>query len=243
LAAVEVIGASKAYRKVEALKSCDFSVAQGTVMGLLGPNGTGKTTLLRIIAGLSRPDSGLSRVFGVPAGTRALVGRVGVTIEGPAFYPWLSGAQNLSVLASSRRSAVSYAEVDRALRRLGLEGARDSKVGAYSQGMRQRLAIALAVVRGPDLLVLDEPGNGLDPEGMADPRKLILEERGRGATVIVSSHQLHEVEQVCDSVTVINQGRLVASRTGDERSARGRVQSSGSGLEEFYLDAIRESRN
>lgn len=297
LDAVEVRGASKAYRKVEALKSCDFTVAQGTVMGLLGPNGAGKTTLLRIIAGLSRPDSGSSHVFGVPSGARSLIGRIGVTIEGPAFYPWLTGAQNLAVLLSSRRSPASAADISTSLSRLSLETAGNLKVGHYSQGMRQRLAIALAIARTPDVLVLDEPSNGLDPEGMADLRKLILEERERGATVIVSSHLLHEVEQICDSVTVIHQGRLVASRSADEREGQARllirvdhhdlaeaasalahsgfeakfiegdllevrdisgreavqllvtagvtpeaVQSSGSALEEFYLNAIRESQ-
>ncbi len=205
--AVEIVQVSKRFGAVQALDALSLSVPAGGVFGLLGPNGAGKTTLLRILAGLVRPDQGQVALFGAPASPAARR-RIGAFIEAPAFYPFLSARETLVLLG--RVSGV-HAEADALLARVGLGGAADRRVGGFSLGMKQRLAIAAALVAKPELLILDEPTNGLDPEGISEMRGLVRELADRdGIGVLLSSHLLDEVERVCDRVAILNRGRLAA---------------------------------
>ena len=198
---------SKSYAGRPALERVDLAVVPGSVHGLLGPNGAGKTTLLRLVFGLVAPDSGVVSAFGAPPGPGALEG-VGGFVETPAFYPYLSGRANLRLLA--RLDGVGGPEgVESALRRVDLHGRAGERVAGYSFGMRQRLGIAAALLRRPRLLVLDEPANGLDPAGVRDLRALVRELADDGAAVLLSSHDMTAVEELCDTVTVLAAGRVV----------------------------------
>jgi len=181
----------------------------GTVHGLLGPNGSGKTTTIRCLLGLIRPTRGTATVFGADASREfhRVAHRVGALVENPKMFPNFSARKNLSLLA--RLGGIAQSEVDRVLDVVGLAGREHDSFAAYSLGMKQRLAIAAALLKDPDLLVLDEPASGLDPAGIAEMRRLIRQIADDGRAVIVSSHQLVEMEQVCDDVTIINGGRLV----------------------------------
>jgi ABC-2 type transport system ATP-binding protein len=213
-AVIECQALSKHYRGVTALAGLDLTVEAGAVFGFLGPNGAGKTTTLRILLGLVTASSGQARLNGRPVPDPAGLSRVGAMIEEPAFYPWLTGRANLAVLA---RSGPPGAGIGRALARAGLAEVADRKVSGYSQGMRQRLGLAVALMRQPSLLLLDEPANGLDPAGLAEFRTLLRSLADGGTTVFLSSHLLAEVEQVCDQVAVIQSGRLVGQ--GPARAA------------------------
>jgi len=213
-AVIECQGLTKHYRRVTALAGLDLTVEAGMVFGFLGPNGAGKTTTLRILLGLVTPTSGRARLNGRPVPDPAGLARVGAMIEEPAFYPWLTGRANLTVLA---RSGPAGAGIGRALAQAGLAELADRKVKGYSQGMRQRLGLAVAMMRQPSLLLLDEPANGLDPAGMAEFRALLRSLADGGTTVFLSSHLLAEVEQVCDQIAVIQSGRLVSQ--GPARAA------------------------
>jgi len=213
-AVIECQSLTKRYRQVTALAGLDLSVEAGTVFGFLGPNGAGKTTTLRILLGLVTPSSGQARLNGRPLPDPAGLARVGAMIEEPAFYPWLTGRANLAVLA---RSGPAGAGIGRALARAGLAEVADRKVRGYSQGMRQRLGLAAALMRQPSLLLLDEPANGLDPAGLAEFRTLLRSLADGGTTVFLSSHLLAEVEHVCDQVAVVQSGRLVSQ--GPARAA------------------------
>jgi ABC-2 type transport system ATP-binding protein len=206
-AVIECQGLTKHYRGVTALAGLDLTVEAGAVFGFLGPNGAGKTTTLRILLGLVTPSSGRARLNGHPVPDPAGLVAVGAMIEEPAFYPWLTGRANLAVLA---RSGPAGADTGQALARTGLAGVADRKVRGYSQGMRQRLGLAVALMRQPSLLLLDEPANGLDPAGIAEFRGLLRSLADGGTTVFLSSHLLAEVEQVCDQIAVIQSGRLVS---------------------------------
>jgi ABC-2 type transport system ATP-binding protein len=198
---------------VVAVKELTLQVRRGEVYGFLGPNGAGKTTTLRMIIGLVRPTSGSITVLGAAAGSRESLSSVGATIEEPAFYPYLSGQDNLRVMA--RHAAIRESRVDEVLEQIELTSRAKDAFGTYSMGMKQRLALAAALLKDPELLILDEPTNGLDPEGIAEMRGLI---RGLGQgrrTVLLSSHLMPEVEQICDRVGVIRQGELVAEGTVD----------------------------
>jgi ABC-2 type transport system ATP-binding protein len=188
-----------------------LTVRAGEVYGFLGPNGAGKTTTLRILLGLMRPSSGRVVVNGRPPG--ALSG-VGALVEGPAFYPYLSGRDNLRVLA--RHAGVADGRIDVVLDLLDLSGRAGDRYSAYSMGMKQRLGVAAALLKDPRLLILDEPTNGLDPAGMADMRTLIRRLAAAGCTVLLSSHLLGEVEQICDRVGIIARGRLVREGTVEQ---------------------------
>ena len=190
-----------------AVDAVDMTVRRGEIYGFLGPNGAGKTTTLRMILGLIRPTSGSARVFGRAAGTREPSSRTGALIEGPGFFPYLSGRANLRALA--RHRGCSDGSAEDALSRVGLADRGGDKYKSYSLGMKQRLGVAAALLGDPGLLVLDEPTNGLDPSGMADMRALILELAHSGHTVILSSHLLGEVQEICDRVGVIANGRLL----------------------------------
>src|SRR5205823_9250859 len=190
----------------------------GVLYGFLGPNGAGKTTTIRMILGLIAASSGTVRILGEPvrvAGeTQTILARVGALIEEPAFWGYLSGRQNLEYFARAAGPPQDrdqrLARIDETLATVGLAQAANKKVKAYSQGMRQRLGIALALLGRPDLLVLDEPTNGLDPQGMREIRLLLRQLADDGTTVFVSSHLLSEVEAMCDRVGVLSHGRLVA---------------------------------
>ncbi|MBF6234320.1 ABC transporter ATP-binding protein [Nocardia farcinica] len=204
-------GLTKRYGEHTAVDDVGMRVAAGEVYGFLGPNGAGKTTTLRMLAGLIRPSAGTATVLGGAPGDPAVLRRIGVLIEGPGFYPYLSGRENLRVLARYR--GLGRAEVDEALDRVGLTARGGDRFRTYSLGMKQRLGVGAALLGRPDLLILDEPTNGLDPAGMAEMRALIAGLAGEGHTVLLSSHLLSEVQEICDRVGVIANGRLVTEST------------------------------
>ncbi|MDQ1536182.1 MAG: type transport system ATP-binding protein, partial [Actinomycetota bacterium] len=210
------------YRAVDGVS---FRVEREQVVGLLGPNGAGKTTTLRVLMGLIRPTSGTVRVFGelVEAGAPVL-SRIGSFIEGPGLLPHLSGRDNLRLFWDATGRPPADAEFDTALEIAGLGASVDRKVKTYSQGMRQRLAIVQAMLGLPELLVLDEPTNGLDPLQIAEMREVLGRYAATGRTVVVSSHLLAEVEQTCSHVVVMHNGKLVAAGSVAEIAGTGRMQ-------------------
>ena len=218
-AVVEARGLTKRYGELAAVDRLDLEVGRGQLFGFLGPNGAGKTTTIRMLLGLIFPSSGDlavlgDRVFGHEGSGSPALRRVGALIEEPGFWTYLTGRRNLEyfALAAGPREdqRARLARIDDTLRLVGLAEAGGKKVKAYSQGMRQRLGIAMAMLGRPELLVLDEPTNGLDPQGMREVRVLLRRLADEGTTVFVSSHLLFEVEAMCDRVGVLAQGRLVA---------------------------------
>ncbi|MDQ1478649.1 MAG: type transport system ATP-binding protein [Actinomycetota bacterium] len=211
---VEIDGLWKTFGQVSAVEDLSFTVERGQVYGLLGPNGAGKTTSLRVLMGLERPTRGTARLFGerVVPSSRQLA-RVGAMVEQAAFVPHLSGMRNLRLWWEAGGARMQDADLDGALAIAGLDDAIDRKVKTYSQGMKQRLGFARLLLGRPELLVLDEPTNGLDPGEIREIRELITRLSTHGATVLLSSHHLSEVEQVCSHVLVMNRGRLVADGT------------------------------
>jgi ABC-2 type transport system ATP-binding protein len=214
-AAVATTGLTKRFRRQIAVDRIDLEDPGGAVYGFLGPNGSGKTTTIRMLLGLIAPTAGEISLLGspMPAASRRVLRRVGSLVEGPAFHPYLSGRANLARLDAADRYSdprTSRMRIDSALDRVGLLAAANKRYRAYSLGMRQRLAIANSLLMPRDLLVLDEPTNGLDPQGTREVRHLIGELARDGATVLVSSHLLAEVEQICSHVGVMYEGRLVA---------------------------------
>ena len=219
---VQTDGLTKIYgQRIRAVDRLDLSVRRGEVYGFLGPNGAGKTTTLRMLLGLIHPTSGSAVVLGIEAGDPESLARVGAMVEEPAFYPYLSGRDNLRVMA--RFAGLSDDGVDTTLDEVGLSERGRDRVKAYSQGMRQRLGVAAALLKDPDVLILDEPTNGLDPAGMADMRALIRRLGAGDRTVLLSSHMLSEVQQVCDRVGVIARGALIAEGSVEEIRGRGSV--------------------
>lgn len=214
--AVELRGLRKVYRGLRgqstvAIESLDLDVPRGGVFGFLGPNGAGKTTAIRCLLGLVTPTEGAVKLLGTDTteDLSHVMANVGALVESPKFFPGFSGRLNLELLASI--GGIDKAEVSRALDEVGLTSRADDRFGAYSLGMKQRLAVAAAILKRPDLLVLDEPANGLDPAGIKDMRELIRRYGASGSTVLVSSHQLAEIEIMCDAVAIINRGRLIAA--------------------------------
>ena len=204
-----------------AVDDVDLQVPTGSVYGFLGPNGSGKTTTIRMLLGLIQPTSGISTVLGEPIPERLsrALPRVGSLVEGPAFHPYLSGRRNLVRLDAADPTASSRTatkRIDAALERVGLMAAAEKNYRAYSLGMRQRLAIAGALLQPRQLLVLDEPTNGLDPQGTREVRHLVSDLADDGATVLISSHLLSEVEQICSHLGVMHAGRLLAQGTLSE---------------------------
>jgi ABC-2 type transport system ATP-binding protein len=202
---------TKRYGAHTAVDGVSLTVRRGEVYGFLGPNGAGKTTTLRMLLGLIRPTSGTARVLGHRPGDPAATGRTGALIEGPGFYPYLSGRDNLRVMA--RYQGLGTAQADAALDRVDLSRQGADAFRSYSLGMKQRLGVAAALLGDPELLVLDEPTNGLDPAGMADMRRLLVDLAQRGKTVLLSSHLLGEVQEICDRVGVISGGQLIRQST------------------------------
>lgn len=214
--AVEIRGLRKVYKGIRggptvALEALDLDVPTGGVFGFLGPNGAGKTTAIRCLLGLVTPTQGAVKLLGTDTreDLSAVMDRVGALVESPKFFPGFSGRLNLELVAATR--GLDANDVARVLDEVGLAGRAEDTFGAYSLGMKQRLAVAGAILKSPDLLVLDEPANGLDPAGIKDMRELIRRYGASGSTVLVSSHQLAEVQLMCDSVAIVNRGRLIAS--------------------------------
>jgi ABC-2 type transport system ATP-binding protein len=206
---LEVRGLTKHYGELVAVGGVDLTVKAGDVYGYLGPNGAGKTTSLRMMLGLIRPTAGTVRVFGRdPLQTVTALDGVAGFVEAPTFYPYLSGRRNLELLAAFDGGSAA-SRIDEALDTVELAGRAKDRVGGYSHGMRQRLGIAAALLREPNLLLLDEPTTGLDPGGMRDMRRLIQRLAGQGITIVLSSHLLAEVEEVCNRVAIVQKGKIV----------------------------------
>jgi ABC-type multidrug transport system ATPase subunit len=213
-ALVEVVGLTKRYGDTLAVDGVDLTVLPGEVYGFLGPNGAGKTTTLRILTGLIAPTSGTVRILGGSPGQGRVLARTGSMIESPAFYPYLSGLDNLRLLAEY--AGVPRPRIQQVLRLVDLADRARDRFSTYSLGMKQRLGVAAALLKDPELVILDEPTNGLDPAGMRDMRRLIRELGSEGRTVLLSSHLLGEVQQICDRVGIISEGRMVAEHDVEE---------------------------
>lgn len=199
---------SKRYGKIQAVNDLSFEVLQGQVFGLLGPNGSGKTTTLSIILDLVKSNKGSFSWFDSPPSKESRK-RIGSVIESPNFFPYLTAYRNLQVVADIRDQ--DYNDIERVLKLTGLYERRNSKFKTYSFGMKQRLAIASALLGNPEVLILDEPTNGLDPQGIAQVRELIIKVAGLGMTIILASHLLDEVQKICTHVTVLNKGKKLFS--------------------------------
>jgi ABC-2 type transport system ATP-binding protein len=195
---------SKRYGKIRALTTVDLDVSAGEIFGILGPNGSGKTTTLSIILDLLKADSGNFQWFGQRS-SKETRKRIGSVIESPNFYPYLSAVANLQIIADIKD--MGYQDIDRVLTITGLFDRRYSRFKTYSFGMKQRLAIAAALLGNPEVLILDEPTNGLDPQGIADIRDLVLQIGAQGTTIIIASHLLDEVQKICSHVAVLKEGR------------------------------------
>lgn len=226
--AIETAGLVKRFGRQSAVQDIDLAVPRGSVFGFLGPNGSGKTTTIRVLLGLASASSGKVRVLDeeMPQALASVLPRVGALVEGPGFYPFLSGTGNLMRLDAADPHASSSTRrrrVQDALERVGLSHAAGKKVRAYSLGMKQRLGLANAMLRPRELLVLDEPTNGLDPQGTREVRNLVRSLAAGGTTVFVSSHLLAEVEQMCTHVGVMSAGRLVAQGPLDELRSSGQA--------------------
>ncbi|MDX6604652.1 MAG: type transport system ATP-binding protein [Solirubrobacterales bacterium] len=219
---IEAKGLTKSYRGRPAVAGIDLTVLPGEVYGFLGPNGAGKTTTMRMLLGLVRPDAGSVRLFGRDVRSDPLAARAGVAgiIEEPRLYSYLSGRMNLRLLAGYDRSGVGADEIEEVLETVELRERGGDRVSDYSQGMRQRLGIAACLVRRPRLLLLDEPANGLDPAGIRYLRGLLRRLSGEGMTVLLSSHLLAEVQELCEQAAIISSGRIVYEGGLDELRAR-----------------------
>jgi ABC-2 type transport system ATP-binding protein len=227
---IEVDGLRKEYRRLRgpstlALDRLDLQVPEGGVFGFLGPNGAGKTTTIRCLLGLVRPTGGACRLLGADPSRdlAAVIRRIGSIVETPALYPRFSGRRNLTLLG--RLHGIGPKRVEQVLDQVGLATRADDVVKNYSLGMRQRLGIAAALLKDPELLILDEPANGLDPAGIKEVRDLLRRLGAEGRTVFVSSHQLVEVQQMCDRVAILSRGRCVTAGPVTEVLARGRHET------------------
>jgi ABC-2 type transport system ATP-binding protein len=208
--AVETHGLTKRFGDNVAVNGVELLVPRGCAFGYLGPNGAGKTTLIRVLLGLTRADAGTMFLLGhqVPRHRDVALARVGAIVDEPRFHGHLTGRQNLQILAATRERA-SRARIEPSLERVGMLHRADDRVAKYSMGMRQRLGVAACLIADPQLLILDEPMNGLDPAGMQDMREMILSLVAEGRTVVLSSHLLDEVERTCDAVAIVDRGTVV----------------------------------
>jgi ABC-2 type transport system ATP-binding protein len=218
--AIDVKGLTKQYDNIAAVKGATFQVPQGTICGFVGPNGAGKTTTIRMLLGLISPTSGSASVLGHSINEpEKYLASVGAMIEGPAFYPALSGAENLRVLATL--GGFDADRVDSLIDQVGLAGRGGDKYKTYSLGMKQRLGIAAALLPNPKVLILDEPTNGLDPEGIQEVRDLLKKLAKEGTTVFVSSHLLSEIEMICEYLVMLREGKVIfTGKTDDLLSAQ-----------------------
>jgi ABC-2 type transport system ATP-binding protein len=233
MAVVAAVGLTKRFGDLTAVDDLSFELEAGSVTGFLGPNGAGKTTTLRMLLGLARPTRGQALVFGRPfTELEQPAARVGAVLEASDLHPGRTGRDHLRVLA--RAAGVPKSRVDEVLALVDLTGAAERRAGGYSLGMRQRLGLAAALLGAPELLVLDEPANGLDPEGVRWLRDFLRAFAMRGGTVLVSSHHLAEVAQTVDRVVIIDRGRLVAESTLEE------LGTEPSSLENAFLELTSE---
>ncbi len=216
--AIDLAGVVKAYGRTRALDGLDLSVGRGELVGLLGPNGAGKTTTVKLLLGLARPTSGTGRVLGAPLGDRRARARIGYLPELFRYQPWLTAREVLGLHAELGRLPRERRPdgIEAALERVGLRERGSDRVGGFSKGMQQRLGLGVALLGTPELILLDEPTSALDPVGRADVRAIVRDARDRGATVILNSHLLSEVEQVCDRVVILHHGKAIADGTLDE---------------------------
>jgi len=219
--AVETRGLTKRFGDRVAVDRVDLQVPRGAAFGYLGPNGAGKTTLIRMLLGLTSASAGEMTVLGKPVPSRRAeaLRRVGAIVEEPSFHNHLTGRENLWIVAAAREPA-AHARIDGALARVGLAERADDRVRSYSQGMRQRLGVARCLLADPELLILDEPTNGLDPAGITEFRAFVHELVAEGRTVLLSSHLLSEVERICDAVAIVDRGRIVAQGPIADLSSR-----------------------
>ncbi len=208
--AVETHGLTKRFGENVAVNGVELLVPRGCAFGYLGPNGAGKTTLIRVLLGLTHADAGTMSLLGyqVPRHRDKALARVGAIVDEPRFHGHLTGRQNLRILAAAR-DAAARGRIEPALERVGILHRADDKVSKYSMGMRQRLGVAACLIADPELLILDEPMNGLDPAGMQDMREMILSLVAEGRTVVLSSHLLDEVERTCDAVAIVDRGNVI----------------------------------
>jgi ABC-2 type transport system ATP-binding protein len=207
--AIEINALTKAYGAMIAVDHLNLTVRRGEIYGFLGPNGAGKTTTMRMLLGLIRPTSGSARVLGMDISTQLpeILKRTGAIIENPTFYPYLNGRDNLRAMA--RLTGTPDARVPVILDLVDMTSAAGKAFKTYSLGMKQRLAVGAAMLHSPDLLILDEPANGLDPAGIVEMRDLMRRLKDEGHTVLISSHVLHEIEQICDRIAILNRGKVV----------------------------------
>ena len=214
---VETEGLTKRFGDRVAVDHVDLRIPAGSAFGYLGPNGAGKTTLIRMLLGLTGATAGSMRLLGLdmPARRAAALARVGAIVEEPRSHPFLTGRENLEIVAAARERA-AHARIDGALARVGLADRADDRVKTYSLGMRQRLGVARCLLADPELLILDEPMNGLDPAGMEELRFMIRGLVAEGRTVVLSSHLLDEVEKTCDAIAIVDRGRVVVQGSIDE---------------------------
>jgi ABC-2 type transport system ATP-binding protein len=219
---VETSGLTKRFGDRVAVQDVDLRVPRGSAFGYLGPNGAGKTTLIRMLLGLTHASAGTMRLLGrsVPAERAVALARVGAIVEEPRFYGHLTGRENLTVIAAAREPE-AHARIDGALARVGLSQRADERVKRYSLGMRQRLGVARSLLADPELLILDEPTNGLDPAGIHEFRAMIRGFVAEGRTVLLSSHLLDEVEKICDAIAIVDRGRIVMQGSIAELAAGG----------------------
>jgi ABC-2 type transport system ATP-binding protein len=222
---VETAGLTKRFGRRTVVDHVDLQVPRGSAFGYLGPNGAGKTTTIRMLLGLTPPNEGRMRLlsYSVPKDGATALARVGAIVEEPRFLNHMTGRENLRIIAAVREPE-AHRRIDGALERVGLRDRANERVGRYSTGMRQRLGVARCLLADPDLLILDEPANGLDPAGIQEFRLMVRALVGEGRTVMLSSHLLDEVEKVCDAVAIVDRGRVVAQGSIAELSAHG-VQS------------------
>lgn len=232
--AIALKGLSKKFGKQQAVKNLSVEIKSGRITGFLGPNGAGKSTTLRCLVGLSEPSEGTAEIFGASyKDIKSPLAKVGTVLDSRGFHPALTGKQNLKIVAAA--AAISDKRVDEVLEIVELSEAANKRVKNYSLGMKQRLGLAGAILGNPDLLILDEPANGLDPAGIAWLRKFLKARAAEGKTILVSSHQLAEMQNTVDDVIVINRGSLIATGTMSE------VIGNGT-LEEAFLRLTEESK-
>lgn len=212
---LEINQLKKSYKKIQALKSISFQVKQGDVFGILGPNGSGKTTTLGILLGILNSDSGSFSWFNNGQKTENRL-RIGALLETPNFYPYLSAVDNLKIVAQIKNMKSPMEQIEQVLKAVQLYERRKAKFKTFSLGMKQRLAIASALLNNPEVLVLDEPTNGLDPQGIAEIRDLIIDISKKGKTIVIASHMLDEIEKVCSHVAILRQGELLRTGLLDE---------------------------
>src|SRR6266404_5934038 len=220
---VETSALTKRFGERVAVDNVELRVPRGCAFGLLGPNGAGKTTLIRLLLGLAEPTHGTIELLGrpQPQERRAALARVGAIVEEPRFHKHLTGRENLTVIAAARERE-AHARIDGALARVGLADRADERVKRYSLGMRQRLGVARSLLADPELLILDEPTNGLDPAGIHEFRDMIRGFVAEGRTVLLSSHLLDEVEKICDEVAIVYRGQVVVQGSISDLAAAGK---------------------